>query len=165
MYKTLCVVVFLLPTFAFSQTTKVTNASAPATTFPSPQIVARAKLPHQTAAIPTTTMFTPIQDGLYRLSVYGTLLNTGTTGLTWNFNLGWTDDAGAESIPGLVSGYDFNFGAFGQFDGYSGNIAPIGGPATVFEAKAGQPITYSVTAQGDPDGTAYSLYFTLERLE
>jgi hypothetical protein len=163
MYKILCVAVLLLPTFAVTQESKPHSASAG--TFSSPQIVAKAKLPHQTAAIATTTIFTPVQDGLYRLSVYATLLNTGTTGLNWNFNLGWTDDAGAESINALLNGYDQIPGQFGQFYGFSGNPEQIGGPVIAFEAKAGQPITYSVTQSGDPDGTSYSLYYTLERLE
>ncbi len=162
MYKTLALAILLLPTLTLAQEAKPAPAPVPLTT---PQIVAKGKLPNQTAPIPPTTIFTPTQTGLYRLSVYGTLLKTGTTGLTWEFNLAWTDDAGAQSIPTLISAYDFQTGPFGQLYNLYGNTAPIAGPATVFEAKAGQPITYSVTAAGDPDGTTYSLYYTLERLE
>jgi hypothetical protein len=129
--------------------------------------VAKAKLTNQTAQIPTTTIYTPAQTGLYRLSVYATLLSAPcSTGLTWYVNLGWVDDAGVESINGLLSGYDCYLGPFLQlatsFTGV-GNVP--GGTVQVFEAKAGQPITYSVTEYGEPDGTAYSLYYTLERLE
>jgi hypothetical protein len=71
MHKTLCVAVLLLPTFALAQGGK--SATPP---FPSPLIVAKGKLVNQTAPIPTTTIFTPIQTGLYRLSVYATVTKT-----------------------------------------------------------------------------------------
>jgi len=82
MRKALCVTVLLLPTFVLSQQS---NAARSATTgLPSPMIVAKAKLKNQTATIPTTTIWTPMQDGLYRFSVYGTLLSAPCiTGLTW----------------------------------------------------------------------------------
>jgi hypothetical protein len=36
----------------------------------------------------------------------------------------------------------------------------------IFEAKAGTPITYDVNQSGGPpDNSAYSLFYTLERLE
>jgi hypothetical protein len=160
MYKTLCVAILLLPTVVLAQGSK----SAPSTTFSSPQIVAKAKLPHQTAAIPMTTIFTPVQTGLYRLSVYATLLNTSTVGVTWHINVGWTDDAGPQTINTLLAGDDSIMGQFVQFSN-SGFQIPLGGPVTTFEAAAGQPITYNVTYDGPPDGTSYSLYYTLERLE
>jgi hypothetical protein len=162
MYKALCIALLLLPTFALTQDAKSTSVSA--TTFSSPQIVAKAKLPHQTAAIPTTTILTPAQTGLYRLSIYATLLNTGTTGAYWSFNLGWTDDAGPQTINSLIVGWDPNAGQFVQLWNIGFN-QPSGGPVITFEATAGQPITYSVTFAGDSDGTSYSLYYTLERLE
>jgi hypothetical protein len=164
MCKILCAAVLLLPTCILAQGNKSAGAAAPATTFSSPQIVAKAKLPHQTAAIPLTTMFAPTQTGLYRLSVYGTLLNTGTTGAYWSFNLGWTDDAGPQTTNSLIVGWDPNGGQFVQLWNIGFN-QPSGGPVITFEAKASQPITYSVTFNGDPDGTAYSLYYVLERLE
>ena len=40
-----------------------------------------------------------------------------------------------------------------------------GGTVIPFEAKAGTSITYSVTQCCNPDNSAYSLYYTLERLE
>jgi hypothetical protein len=163
MYKALCVAVLLLPTFAVTQGSKARAASAG--TFSSPQIVAKAKLPHQTAAIPTTTILTPAQDGLYRMSVYATLTTTAQNATSnWNYNLFWTDDAGPQSVQTLLYGFDYFTGPFWQlYD--NGTSVMIGGPATVFEAKAGQPISYGVSQNGSPDGSAYSLYYVLERLE
>jgi hypothetical protein len=160
MYKTLCVVALLLPTFALAQGSK----SAPATTYSSPQIVAKGKFPNQTVAIPTTTILTPAKDGLYRLSVYVTMTTTGNPGSTWNYNLSWTDDAGPQSLPSFLFALDYLTGPFFQFANI-GFGASLGGPVTVFEAKAGTPITYSVTQSGPADSSAYSLYYVLERLE
>jgi hypothetical protein len=39
------------------------------------------------------------------------------------------------------------------------------GAALTLEAKSGTAISYSVIQTGAPDGSAYSLYYTLERLE
>ncbi len=159
MYKTLALAVLLLPTLALAQTNQ------PATPFPSPLIVAKAKLLHQAAPISTTTIFTPTQDGLYRMSVYATLLSAPCVGGNWNFNLTWTDDAGPQGMYSLLYGGDCNLGVFQQFFNAFGSPAPFGGVVTTFEAKAAQPIAYSVTYEGNPDGTSYSLYYTLERLE
>src|SRR5882757_9204647 len=98
MYKTLCLAVLLLPGFALAQAPK------PATTpFSSPLIVAKGKLRNQSAPIPTTTIFTPTQDGLYRLSVYATVTKTDQSSQSyWFFNLGWTDDAESVSLSELL---------------------------------------------------------------
>jgi hypothetical protein len=163
MYKALCVAVLLLSTFAVAQGHKA--ATPP---FPSPLIVAKAKLANQTAPIPTTTIFTPIQDGLYRLSVYATLVDPGqSNGAWWAFNLAWTDDAGSQTIGSFLVGYDIGATSIGQFVQLwnAGFNVSMGGPVTTFEAKAGQPITYSVTQPNGTDNSKYSLYYTLERLE
>src|SRR5258706_13448177 len=74
MFKTLCVAVLLLSTFALTQARNSTVGPV------SPPIVARGKLLNQTAPIPTTTIFTPTQTGLYRLSVYGTVTTSTCSG-------------------------------------------------------------------------------------
>ncbi len=155
MYKTLCVAVLLLPTFALTQ------ARNPAAAPVSPPIVAKGKLVNQTAPIPQTTIFTPIQSGLYRLSVYGTV-TTGTCGGSyWNVNPEWTDDSGLQSNTNQI--IQSNGSCLGSFIlGYAGYAT---GATVTFEAKGGTAVTYSVTQQGPPDGSAYSLYYTLERLE
>jgi hypothetical protein len=156
MHKSLCAVILLLPTFVAAQAAK----PAPAT-FTSPQIVAKGKLPNQTTPIPTTTIFTPTQTGLYRLSAYATLTTANpNSGGYWNYTLGYTDDAGVQSISFFLYANSNTPGPFEVMEVY-----PSGGVAQPFEAKAGTPIIYSMAQPDGPDGTIYSLYYVLERLE
>jgi hypothetical protein len=158
MYKALCVVALLLATFALTSGSKFADASPSG--LPSPVIVAKGKLPNQTAGIPTTTIFTPTQDGLFRASLYMTQVATGSSAVGWAYYVSWVDDAGAESAyPISVGTNQVPPSAWGN-SGY-GN----GGTILTFEAKAGQPVTYSVLYSGSGDGGTYSLYYTIERLE
>jgi hypothetical protein len=158
MYKTLCVAIFLLPTFAVAQ--EGAPASSPASAITSPVIVAKRKAPHQTAAIPTTTLFTPTEDGLYRISAYATLTKVGTANSgSWTFSLGWTDDAGPQTEQFVLDG---SFNARGPF---LNDYNFYGGAVRTFEAKGGTPITYNLDEDGVSDGSEYSLYYTLEQLE
>src|SRR6266446_5454833 len=149
MYKSVCIAVLLLPTFISAQGGK--SATPP---FPSPLIVAKSKLPNRTAPIPTTTIFTPSQDGLYRLSVYMTeSIAVPTSGAYWVFNAGWSDDAGDEAIGEILLNVNQTpSGAYGFF-------------TLLLQVKAGKPITYSTTLSNGTDGGTYSMYFTLERME
>ena len=154
MYKTLCVAVLLLSTFALAQTRQ------PATPFPSPLIVAKGKLVNQTAPIPTTTIFTPKETGLYRLTVYATVTKADPNSQSsWSYLPGWTDDAGEAFGSNLLLQGGNTPGSF-LFEGFwqLGAGLPL-------EAKAGTAITYAMTQSGPPDNSAYSLYYTLERLE
>ena len=161
MYKALCVVSLLAATFA------LTSGSKPADTtgggLPSPLIVAKGKLTHQTAPISTTTIFTPTQTGLYRLSVYMTTTTADAISQQdWQYNLFWSDDAGAENVNFLL----FAVGQATPPLAWASNaFAPYWpGQVVTFEAVASLPVSYSVT-QGQPDNSAYSLYYTVERLE
>ena len=157
MYKILCVAVLLVPMVALAQDTQSSS-----TTVTSPQIVAKGKLRNQTAPIPATTIFTPPQDGLYRLSAYATLTRTDVNSVsTWQYSVGWTDDVGAQSAGSIL----FIEGKThaGQF--VWENSFDLGGASVIFESKAGTPITYTVVQTDGPDNSAYSLYYTLERLE
>jgi len=160
MYKNLCVATLLLPMFALAQ--NATRTSAPGRPFSSPLIVAKGRLLNQAAPIPTTTIFTPTESGIYRLSVYATLITGGQNPCTsyWSYNPGWTDDSGLlNSAPGtLTSGCDF----LGPF--YWPLVGTFGA-ATTIEAKGGTPITYSVDQVGPPNGSTYSVYYRLELLE
>jgi len=155
MYKALCVAVLLLcPTLILAQKAKPTT-----TPFTSPLIVAKGKLRNQTAPIATTTIFTPVQDGLYRLSVYMTQVVSTPNSNFGYFQLSWTDDAGAEQgwNAYLLTTNLAPPQAYGVF------TSGLPGSEMVFQSKANTPITYAVFGVGDL-GT-YSLYFTLERLE
>jgi hypothetical protein len=165
MYKSLCVAVLLLPTFALTQGTK----SGSAGTFTSPLIVAKGKLLNKTVTIPTTTIFTPTQAGLYRLSVYATLTTVATANdAHWSVNIFWTDNSFVpQSALSILYGQDAIGSQFSQLGnvGLLGQGIFMGGTTTIIEDEAGQPISYSVTQDGGPDNSAYSLYYTLERLE
>src|SRR5712691_4979537 len=152
MYKTIGIAVVLLAAFAFTSGSRSADASP--TTPIGPAIVAHGKLPNQTAPIPTTTIFTPTQTGLYRLSVYATLLSVNpSVAPSWTLSLSWTDDAGPQSIFSLLAPGSFNVtGQFLLLPAVATN--PWGGPATVFEAKVGQAITYSVIQNCPPDNSA-----------
>ena len=159
MFKALCVAVLLVPIFAIAQTTKASTTPP----FASPVIVAKGKFVNQTAPIPTTTIFTPPQTGLYRLSVYATLTKSDPASLSsWSYGVNWTDDTGAQQYGGGVQ-FAAGNSPTGQFT--FENFFDNGGPTVVFEAKAQTPITSTMTQIGPPDNSAYSLYYTLERLE
>jgi hypothetical protein len=162
MCKALCVAILLITTMAAAQANRSTGAN----TIASPVIVAKKKLPNQSATIPTTTIFTPVKTGLYRLSVYATIVvNNQQYGGASYFNLAWTDDSGPQALNSvLVSDAQYPGQFYQNFNnwGYPGLL--MGGPGITFEAVAGQPITYSVTSTG-VGGSTYSLYYTLEQLE
>src|SRR5258708_12963707 len=104
MYKSVCVLVVLLAAFAFTSGSRSADASPP--TPVSPPIVARAKLVNQTATIPSTTIFAPTQDGLYRLSVYAIVTKTDTnSGSFWSYGPPFTDDRGPHSLVELFTRY------------------------------------------------------------
>lgn len=155
MYKNLSIVL-LLAAFGLVATR---STGAPASTLTSPMIFKRVVLKNQTAPIPPTTLFTPPQTGLYRISAYMTQIvpTPGSNG-QWSLALTWSDDAGLENSgsSGPVSVFTGNAG-YGSFEGIEG---PPGGVA-IIEAVAGQPVSFSVDSGG---GGTYSCYFVIERL-
>jgi hypothetical protein len=109
-----------------------------------------------TNAVPTTTILTPKEDGLYRVSVY--LIPTATDGNAGiNFMFDYTDDGGPESqlIPTIAYHPGCNY-----------QQSPPYNCTAVFTAynKAGSPITFS-TGISENAGLVYNLFFTVERIE
>jgi hypothetical protein len=102
--------------------------------------VAKAKLVNQTAPIPTTTIFTPTQAGLYRLSVYATV----TVGVSdcnntyWVYSSQWTDDSGnlQQGANGILQA---NNDCAGSFNLINSGFAM--GATIVLEAKGGTAIS------------------------
>jgi hypothetical protein len=137
------------------------STGTPTSSPTSPVIVAKRRLVNQTAPIPTTTIFTPGQDGVYRLSAYATITQSDPSSQSyWIWNPTWTDDAGPANCNGQC--YVGAGNTPGQFQLQLG--LQLGVVMTI-EAKAGTPISYSVYQQGSPDNSAYSLYYVLERIE
>ncbi len=139
----------------------------------SPVIVAQVSLKGQTAAIPITALFTPPSDGLYRIAAYGVVtVPSGNFG-QWDVQLNWTDDGGSELCsnyqPCLLmlmnslyanpveSRYGVGIGSYGPFSPNTTSIVQV---------KAGVPVTYSVVpdANGNPAGSTYELFITVEQL-
>ncbi len=158
MNKVLCVAVLLLGTIALTGRNSTAAPVGPAY----PLIVAKAKLLNQTAAIPTTTIYTPAQNGLYRLSVYATMTNPPAD-TVWTFDFAWTDDSGSLQSGGgsLLQSNGDSTGSFLLANSTYNQM----GAAVIIEAKGGTAITYDMSQSGAPDGSAYNLYYILERLE
>jgi hypothetical protein len=136
----------------------------------SPATVAQVALKGQTGPIASTTLFTPQRDGLYRISSYGMVTVPNSTFGQWDVQLNWTDDSGSE----LCSNYqacalmqmwsDPVETHFGGGTGNQGSFVP--NTTTVVQVKAGVPVTYSVVADanGNPTGSTYELFITVEQL-
>jgi len=154
MNKTLCIAVILLGMIAVSNSR---SAGAP-TGIHSPVVVAHGRLTNQTPPTDTTTIFTPAQTGLYRLSVYVTVTKP-VNGGEWNYILSWTDDAGAEETNNMLSWYG---GSTPSHAFATPGLVDWPGNTVTFEAVGGVPVTYWVP--GNADGSMYSLYYTVERL-
>jgi hypothetical protein len=128
----------------------------------SAQIVAKGKRVNQTAAIPSSTIYSPTQDGLYRLSIYATVNKADPNSQSdWNLYVFWNDGTGLQQITPLIG--DGNM--LGQFAQMFFVVPPIAGPVIVMEAKAGSRIGFQVVQGGPADNSTYSLYYTLEQLE
>lgn len=152
MHKAAYFLSLLLATVAVSNV-QVNRVSA-ATAHSHPQIVTSVALSNQTNEIPTTTLFTPQQTGLYRVVAYLTATHPGDGQNVWGLQIQWSDDAGIEQscLPNL------NNAATPPFAYVTPSIS-------AFEAVAGVPVTYSVFSSGQPVSGAYSLYLTVERLQ
>jgi hypothetical protein len=121
----------------------------------SPRIVAEFARFGQTATIPLTTLFTPKEDGLYRLSAYFVIESNVNANALWAFQFIWTDHGGsANRVVTLVANQ---------------NAPPPSSfqqTVTAFNARAGAPVSYVVTPSNPPPQDAtYDLYFTVEKLE
>lgn len=158
MYKTLCAFLLLLATFAITSASKSVGSS-PAT-LTSPVIVGQLAL-NRTAPIPTTTFFNVGSSGLYRISAYLAMKVTASGGCPWNFDLGWTDDAGAEGPQQILQlsegAHPPDSYSFGPTAGYQQTL--------IVRAVAGTAVTYSVNDTGCPAGGTYELFATAERLQ
>lgn len=121
---------------------------------PNPQIVARVNLTGQTNPIPTTTIFTPPVDGLFRISgVMVTTVANGDSSGTWGLGVNWSPDPGPQTLCCVI-------GTNTRFVGGGGSVETI-----TIRSDAGIPVTYFVQSTGNTQGTTYEVFFTVERLE
>jgi hypothetical protein len=152
-----------------------------------PRIVAKVALTNQTSTIPATTILTPTQNALYRISVYMVQVSTqanlcqpgGCGTLIANFQ--WTDDGGTQVMnDGGGSIYTplqlslFNANGQGSCAYLYGVCVPmlippganLPGGTFLVRANAGTPLIYSVTQTvGTPSNPPYDYFMTVEQLE
>jgi hypothetical protein len=158
-YKNLSIAVLLV---AFGLVA-ARSTGTPSSTSTSPTIVKKVTLPNQTGPI-NGTIFTPVTNGLFRVSVYMTQTVPGNNANNfWGYNLAWFDDAGSESTQGAVVQLGVSQAIPFAWGSLPGVRSP--GNATVIEAIAGHPVTFSVDNYlGTGSYGTYSLYFAVERL-
>lgn len=113
-------------------------------------VVATVALTAQAASIGTTTLYTPVAAGMYRVSVYHLVTTAATSSGTLNTTIGWTDDESAKTnLPAA------------QLDLTVDQSAASG---TVFARATAAAITYSTTMAGEDGSPKYSLFIVVERL-
>jgi hypothetical protein len=144
-----------LPTIALALISFATLANA-LDNFP--HIVKRGRMLNQTAP-QTITIFTTADSGLYRLSIYGSIVTADPTSQAlWLITPSWNDDSGQENSQDMLNGFGNVAGSFYTYDGARG------GAVFSVEAQKGTPIVLSI-AQSGSDSSVYSVYYTVERLE
>ena len=129
---------------------------------PFPRIVKRLVLA-QTAPIPTTVIFTPVHDGLFRVSTFTELTSPDTgSGTALCGTLNWSDDSPFAEHATLIarSGADVCVDTTGR------NDQPAGETVIVIRAKAGKPVTIQTTfVNGAPPmNFSYTLFIAVEEL-
>jgi hypothetical protein len=119
-----------------------------------PRIVAKIHLTGQTAPIPTTTVWTPKKSGLFRFSGVMVVTAASSQNGNWGTTIGFTPLRGG---PTSLLWIEINSQVVG------GGVSAY--PLTVWDI-AGQPLTYEVpVVSGNPQGSKYELFFTVEQLQ
>jgi hypothetical protein len=147
MRRTLCLLVVLFGLLS-------TSLGQTAPKFTSPRIVATFHRLGQTAEIPPTTIYTPRNWGTFRVSIVmvGTMDNQNYQSY-WLGGLQFTDAAG-ENLPG-----------FGRWAAALTTLNRVTSEAEFpIRAKAGMPLKFSVTSNGDTSGTKYNVWVVVEQL-
>jgi hypothetical protein len=118
---------------------------------PSPRVVAQISKTNLTGNQAQRNLFTPQQDGLFRLSIYvGSTAGPGVNEI--EFQGTYVDDAGRETYGVTLGG---QVGACGGVCGWT----------FVLKANAGKPITWEINLHPDTGDTTHSAYATLEKLQ
>lgn len=111
-------------------------------------VITSVSLTGQTAAISTTTLYTPIATAFFRVSVYMIVTTTGTG--TLSCTIGWTDSVGAKTIS-PAGNVDLS-------------VASSGATGISFIVADPAAITYETAIAGLAGNPVYSLYIVLEQL-
>jgi hypothetical protein len=163
MYKSICAVA-VAAALAFAYGARSVGATSNLLT---PQIVTSGQLLNQTAGF-SKTIFTPQVSGLYRLSVYAAITTPApsTTQSSWVYGFNWTDSSGTINSVQALAAQDFRKGSFLDAPLFyaTSNAQPSSGFTRTFQAVKGTPISHFMELIGPADGSAFSVYYTLERL-
>ena len=117
-----------------------------------PQIVATFERLGRTSEIPPTTIYTPPQQGTFRIStVMVETESNGTDGAGWVGQLSFTNAAGLNS--------DVRFQT-----AVSARERQTGVSEFPIRAKAGKPIRFSVSSVGNIQNTKYNVWIVVEQL-
>jgi len=111
-----------------------------------PRIPQSIGLTNQTAAIPTTTLFSVSGSGLYRVTVY--LTSNNTAGGTITGSLGWADGSGPQTAS-------------------TGTVSPTqqyASQTVVMHVVGGNDITYNIQFSGVSGTPNYGAFYTVELL-
>ena len=133
------------------------KASPPA---PSPVIVAEVSQLQNQGNLPLTTLFSPVVEANYRVSMYfSTALPppTGGTSSTWVFT--WVDEAGQKQLPGPPAGATTVCPAITNPP--SGAYCVLTLP--IIHCAASSAITFQLT-WGNPSIATYDMFYVVEKL-
>lgn len=113
------------------------------------KVVQSVSMAKQANNIPQTNLFVPATPGLYRMSTYLSVVGSADQ---WELVLTWTD------VTGLRSSSELKVTANGRAVGQQG--------ALIFVPKAGVPVAYSVTEEGEnPPPSIYNFGVVIEQLQ
>jgi hypothetical protein len=119
-----------------------------------PRIVAKVHLRGQTAPIPRTTIWTPKESGLFRFSGVMVVTVPSNQAGSWCTTIDFTPRRKKASSQ--------------QWDCVNSQVAGFGVSSSALAVWdiAGAPLTYQVSVgSGNPQGSTYELFFTVERLQ
>jgi hypothetical protein len=156
MKKSACVLTFLLLA-VFSLSFGSTHPSLTA-----PVIVASGQLLNRNTPFQQKTLYKPTQDGMYRVSVYATLIKRDPNSQSiWSYSVQWPD-AVTDNATTLF--YEPGNYPVGQFYSSPSFGIPVSSPI-VLQARSGNNIVQNMQQLGPPDESAYDLYWVVEQIQ
>ena len=127
-----------------------------------PVIVASGQLLNRNTPFQQMTLYKPTQDGMYRVSVYATLIRRDPDSQSsWSYSVQWAD-AVTDNATGLF--YEPGNDQLGQFYSSPSFGIQVSSPI-VLQARSGNNIVQNMLQNGPPDESAYDLYWVVEQIQ
>jgi hypothetical protein len=185
MHKTLLLVLLAASCFGQNAAVSINRGTGTPPGPYYPRVVAQVSLPNQSASVGPATLYTPPEDGLFRVSVYmvetqpypssGCASNDTCAYITVEYQ--WTDDGGIQSIygnapsqaPAPEYGLTDSANSVAFLNGIRPEMITPSGPGETFVVRAlsGTPISYYIDYSlypGSSSAATYSCFITVERL-